>query len=302
MSDRTRHAWLFCFSFLATPVQAQDWYKSEASRCFGVEAVGAAAAAIVPASTKLEAITPVGNFAAKMTPSELRNASKPEGWVTGKVVLDASASQSFKSILRSAGDSAVPVAFKLVTAFMNNIVLVGNIMNVAAGWLFDQAYSEVDAQSLDLKSLALLIAEDGEISQQQNLAESDDKPYLVSTAMYRVSVGNEKRASVLYGCVFPVNLIVNQFTTQGSGNNKAIKPVSGSRWGIWDLEGSRWDDDDLAFDHKDFEFYYFRQKEVDNGQVTGYSSLRISVVGGPYQKKRTGAANYSTYYANVLAD
>ena len=196
----------------------------------------------------------------------------------------------------------VPVVFKLGVSFINSLAFTGNIANVAAGWLFDQAVSSVDSVSTGLENVSPFIADGGVLTNQERIARRGADRFLVATIQYDVAVGRENRSSVLYGCVYPVNVVVSQFATTGAGNNKIVKPISGTRWGVWDVEGSTWDDQNLTFDHQDADYYYFKQDEFDNGQVSGTSLVRISTSGGAYQKKKSYAQSYATFYANVVAN
>jgi len=250
----------------------------------------------------LENIPPAGNFVVKLTPKALSVAIQPSGTIPAQLRLDEKQAATLRRILTLSAGNKVPMSFKVGIAFISEIVFNGTISSLVAGWLFDQAFNAIDTASVDLASISPFIAVGGLLKSHQRVAHRGHASFLLSTIEYEVSVGQESRSFTLYGCVYPVKLVVAQFTTAGPYNNKILRPIDQSRWGVWDITDSKWDDQNLVFRYQDSDYFYFLQDEFVDGKTVSKSLVRVSVLGGPYQKKRSNAQTFSTYYASVTAE
>ena len=193
----------------------------------------------------------------------------------------------------------VPVAFSLTTAALANLLIPENIPNTAAGWLTGEITNNLNAPSTRLAVVEGYVAKGGVLSQQQFVLTNTNGRYLLWNLTYTVAVGQEHRSAILYSCIYPINTIVTQFQTTGPYNNKIIKPSIPGYWGIWDIEDSKWDDDKLVYDHQDSGAYYFLEDEIENDTIVGQSTNKISLTGGPWQRKHYNSQTFTILYTNV---
>src|SRR5262245_57585563 len=129
--------------------------------------------------------------------------------------------------------------------------MAGTVVGLPAGLLFSYVVSKINARLAPLKSVALFVAEGGQLERRWKVfREADKATYAVSSLEYVVSLGKEQRLFFTQGCTYPVNVVVSEFDTNETVGNKIVKPRSGGDWGVWDIEDSKWDSTVLKYTHK----------------------------------------------------
>lgn len=280
---------------------AEDWYLSVGSTCSGPTAVNAAIATYLNKGLSLKAIPPAGNFAVQVAASELRDYIATNPYPYNSFTFDENKAATFRKILKNSTDK-VPFLFKVSNSFFLNFVVPNIPLNVAAGVLFEYFYQSVDAEPLALENLHGYIAAGGKLDQTISIRKSQNGGrFMITQTSYIVAVGNETRMFVISACQFPVAVKVSEFQTTGPFNNKVVKPRPDGTWGVFDLTDNKWDSTILKYVGQQPDFYVFEADEVENNHVVGQTTHRLSVVGGPWSRKRSDSADFANLYLKIDA-
>ncbi|MNC59896.1 hypothetical protein D3C75_1097370 [compost metagenome] len=105
----------------------------------------------------------------------------------------------------------------------------------------------------------------------------------------------------MFACALPISYLVSQFETLGPYNNKILKPVGNNAWQRWDIEDNKWDASKLRYTYQDKDNYYFEEDEIEYDQVVGVTIHKVSLKGGPWQRKKSNSSSFATSYAKVIA-
>jgi len=283
-------------------IAEESWYRGTGSHCSGNVSVSAALGALAPSTLKLEPTAPAGNYAIVLTPQELAEF-KSQPVPRANVTLSAAQATDLRQALKSAADSKVPLFFKLGVSLLTSFTVTGPLSSFGVGWLFDQAYSNLEAPAVSLSETAHFIAEGGNVSQAVNVASRNEERFGVVSQAYSVSVGKEFRSFNLYTCLYPININVTKFTTASGMNDKKLVKVSGDTWKQWDVTDGKWDaTEPYTYLYQSEAFYYFSKPAIENNAVVGQNIYRLSTRGGAWERKRFDAQKFQSMYASLTME
>lgn len=285
---------------LIKPSRAEDWYLSAGQDCYGDVNIASYLSAWWSAGLTIRSSGVSGRFHLVAARSIIADARSSTGGIkiVDKVKIDDAQAQSFRAALLSLSNSyKVPVAVDLATSIYSGLALPART-GTAVGMLSAYFFNQLSIASVDAKSLAAFIAKDGEGIRTLSFGTKDHAIFAIVSSEYWVRVGAEQRKLVLYACVYPVALAITEFETKGPSNNKFIRK-RGADWGLWDIQDAKWDDKVLRLKEQQPDFVYFEEDDLERGVVVGKILHRLSLIGGPWQRKRPDDAAYSSLYATI---
>lgn len=286
--------------FLSSPSLAEDWFLSAPSNCSGITSVSAGLHAMFEWKSPVFSAGAADHLVFPISPT-LHNRLNQSGSVEfEEVLLDEEKSESIRSVLRSATGGKVPLWFKALTALFGNVTIPSTLANVGVGLLFDRAYEELDAASIELDNAIPFIAKGGVLSRVGEIRAAHGQRFLLLSTRYQVSVGEETRTITFSACLLPAPIHTEEFQALGQFNNKRVLKQPDGSWKVWDIEDAKWDKS-ITYSHQELEFYYFSEPYIENNQVTGLTYHRLSLVEGPWQRKSPSDSSFKTLYANVVA-
>jgi len=281
--------------------QGKDWYQSIGSTCSGNTSLNDGLQTFFSKPLPLKSVDTAHGFSVQLTPDQVADIKSKTPYLYEQVDIDQGKAKSLKSIVDSAAQQKVPLFFKLVMNVYQGYTIPNAFVGSVSGALFDYVYEKQEAFATQMDKVAQLVADGGSLQRKLYAASNYLGDFLVSETSYSISLGKEGRTAVLFACVLPISYQVSQFETQGPYNNKILKPKGSGVWQRWDIEDNKWDASTLKYSYQDKDNYYFEEEEIEYDKVVGITMHRVSLKGGPWQRKKSNAVDYVTSYAKVIA-
>lgn len=288
----------------SVPALGEDWFSTAGFSCSGNMNLAAAIEPLLGKGPDIKKAQGPGNFYASMSAesyNKLRNNGSDT--IQGAHTITMQEAQSLAIAVSNVAEGAKVPGFVGPGVDLLTGLTMGLVSGLANEFLFNQFFDEINAFAADARTLSFFIAEDGSLYRRLVAKKgSKNEPYVVVTNEYKVSVGKSSRTFALTGCIYPLEVIVNEFATEGPHNNKIVRRIEGVKWKVWDIEGNKYDPDDWTYLYQSEGYYYFSKDAIENDNVVGQNIYRLSLRDGPWEYKSFfagPAATFKQQYAKV---
>ena len=264
---------------------AAEWFETKIPNCSGVEALNAAASALVKRSVDIKAGAGAGTLYARMNAAALNAAldSRNEQIVDAITLNQAQATDLRTAVQNTAQDLKVPQFAEIGSSLLTGLALPA-LSGTGGGILFSYLFGLQNENALSVKEASLFIAKGGLLYRRVFPKKGADDNYYVSvTTEYKVMVGDEPRTFVFHGCVYPLSVIVTEIRTKATINDKILKNIGGSQWRVFDVTDNRFEGEIMNYTKQEGSFYYFSIDVIELDRVKGQDVERVSFIGGPWQ-------------------
>lgn len=190
-----------------------------------------------------------------------------------------------KMFINTSEEIKVPVIFDITLSLFTGLYLPARI-GTASGLFYSHLFAgKINAASASIRDVGLFMAEGGRIYRRVSILrrESDRNFFALVSSEYTVSLGAESRTFVVFGCIYPIKILVSEFETKSPYNNKILKQIAPSLWRTWDLEDKRFSGDVYRYIKQESDYYLFERDAIVNNTVVGQDLYKISVTGGEWQ-------------------
>jgi hypothetical protein len=266
-----------------------EWYAVEGESCSGNTTLSAAVMAITGGGVQVGGST--GAYYAIVPAAQLSAFAKPNSErIDGKKQLTQQTAASLRGVFAGvAGDMKVPMWVNVGTNLFVGLSLPART-GTAMGLMFNYLFSLKDTNAQSVQNVVPFIAEGGSVYNRATLLQrvSDQSLFLAYSTEYQVSVGAETRSFAVYACMYPLDVIVNEFETVAPLFDPRyphlVKKRPDSRWQEWDTQDNKYIFEPLDYQKQEGEYYYFETDVIENSKVIGGDLERISVLGGKWQR------------------
>ena len=295
---------MFCtasVAFCQTAAYA-EWFETEGTSCSGLPSVRDAFLAYAPDTISALQGSGAGNYYVSIPAAQFTQMrTSGEDQIAGVVQLSLTQARDLSRAVRQAGESAqVPQFVNIGTSILTGLALPVKI-GTGSGLLFTYFFNNINVFSSNLITASAFIADGGEVYHRSSVhvRAQDSARFLSYSTEYRVNLGRERRIFIHYACIYPIRVAVSEFHTAGPSNNKIVRNIEGRNWRVWDVDNQRYEGDAWKYLRQDGGFFYFEVDAIENNNIVGQTSYRLSFTGGPWQRRRHDAPanDYQSYYA-----
>ncbi|SSK71489.1 Uncharacterised protein [Klebsiella pneumoniae] len=288
-------------AFSSANGQGKDWYQDIGSTCSGYTPLNDGLQTFFAKSLPLKSLDVAHGFAVLLTATQVDEIKSKSPYLYENISIDSGKAKVLKDLFKSASEEKVPVFFKAGVNIFSGLLIPNVFVGVSSGLLFDYAYDKLDSFPVKMGDISILVADGGLLKKNLYYSTNSTGDYLISEVSYTVTLGNEFRGVVLFACALPISYQVTEFETEGPFNNKKLRPVGGGVWQRWDIEDAKYDQSKLRYTYQDKDNYYFEEDEIEYGSVVGVTLHKVSLKGGPWQRKKSDSSGFVTTYAKVKA-
>ena len=277
--------------------QGAEWFETEGANCSGIVALNEAFSALAPSGISLKKGPGPASFYVQLPVSRLLSLrDKSDDSISGIVKITKDQAKDLSTAVRNVAESTeVPMFVTVGTSIATGLLLQPGV-GTGAGLLFSHFFNVLGATPLATKNLAGFIASGGEIYHRSVVKQrqSDSAFFLISNTEYRVSLGEEQRQFVIFGCAYPVEVQVNEFFTVNApfGQDQILKKIGTNTWRAFDLKENRFMGDPLTFSHQKGGHFFFFRDNIENNVVVGKDEVRVSFIGGDWMIRRHNESQF----------